>query len=216
MTVLHPQLDENGLPVEVSRPAASGPVSDWTNPSRAATYSITDPVELPRSLNGVAFTRESLGASDWARLMVRYADFEEPAFPKTEKRRTSGMVVLESDGRIWLAHPTNQFCGVEATFPKGRLEPGLSLVVNAVKECWEESGLVAEPLQWLCDVERTKTMTRYYLARRTGGSPVGMGWESQAVSLVPVGELEDFLNRPNDRKVLPSLKEALGAFDREA
>lgn len=36
-----------------------------------------------------------------------------------------------------------------------------------------------------------------------------MGWESQAVSLVPADQLAAFLNRPNDRKVLPALQTAL-------
>ena len=127
----------------------------------------------------------------------------EPPFPATDKRRTSGLVIIEPDRRIWLVHPTNQFGRVEATFPKGRLEPGLTLAANAVKEGWEESGLDARPLEWLCDIERTKTITRYYLAFRAAGTPADMGWESQAVQLAA------FLNRPNDRKVLPALQTAL-------
>ena len=85
----------------------------------------------------------------------------------------------------------------------------LTLAANAVKEGWEESGLDARPLEWLCDIERTKTITRYYLAFRAAGTPADMGWESQAVSLVPADQLAAFLNRPNDRKVLPALQTAL-------
>ena len=119
MTIFHPQLDENGEPVAVSRPTRSSHVSAWGDSGAAATFSITDPMLLPAVLNGI-----------------------------------------EPDRRIWLVHPTNQFGGVEATFPKGRLEPGLTLAANAVKEGWEESGLDARPLEWLCDIERTKTITR--------------------------------------------------------
>ena len=190
-------------------PTSGSAPGTWLNPDEAATWSVTHPGILPERLNGIPFTHEELGEDDWRALMKRCRKFPEPPEPESPKRRTSGLVIIESDQRIWLAHPTNQFGDVEATFPKGRLEPGLSLVVNAVKEGWEESGIVAEPLSYLCDIERTKTITRYYLARRTAGSPKDAGWESQAVSLVPPHELLHFLNRPNDRKVLPFIALAL-------
>lgn len=199
--LFHPQPGELGEKVPVTHPSRSGPVSAWQDPSAPATFSLTDPVELPPSINGIAFTHEHLGEADWERMMGTFAGRPEPPEPASPKRRTSGLVIAEPDGRFWLVHPTNQFGGVEATFPKGRLEPGLSLIVNAVKEAWEESGILADPGQYLCDVERTKTITRYYMARRIAGTPADAGWESQAVSLVPAAELLHFLNRPNDRKV---------------
>lgn len=205
--VLHPFPDENGLPVVIEHPSRSTSPASWCDPSEAATVAVTETAGLPKSLNGLAFTRETLGEEDWARMMrspIKLLE-PEPKFPQTEKRRTSGLVIGEPDGRFWLVHPTNAFGGVEATFPKGRLEPELSLLVNAVKEGWEESGILAEPLCWLCDIDRTKTVTRYYIARRIAGSPAAAGWESQAVSLVPPNRLLEFLNRPNDRRVLPAL-----------
>ncbi len=205
----HPARDENGDPVPVFSPTSGSAPGTWLNPDEAATWSVTHPGILPERLNGIPFTHEEMGENDWRALMKRCRKFPEPPEPESPKRRTSGLVIIEPDQRIWLAHPTNQFGDVEATFPKGRLEPGLSLVVNAVKEGWEESGIVAEPLSYLCDIERTKTITRYYLARRTAGSPKDAGWESQAVSLVPPHELLHFLNRPNDRKVLPFIALAL-------
>lgn len=209
--LFHPQPDETGAPVPVFRPTPATAPGTWLDPGARATYSVTEPGRLPESINGVALTHESLGERDWERLMRRYRDFPEPPEPESPKRRTSGVVMVEPDGRIWIVHPTNQFGEVEATFPKGRLEPGLSLLVNALKEGWEESGLVAQPLAYLCDVERTKTVTRYYLARRIAGSPADVGWESQAVTLVPAHALLELLNRPNDRRVLPFLAEALNA-----
>lgn len=202
-TIYHPRPGELGERVAVCEPSRSGPPEAWRNPAAAATCSITDPVGLPLGLNGIPFTHETLGDEDWKRLMKRYADRPEPPLPKTEKRLTSGLVIAEPDGRFWLVHPTNRFADVAATFPKGRLEPGLTLRVNAVKEAWEESGLVCDPVEYLCDIERTKTVTRYYWARRLAGSPADAGWESQAVSLVPASALLDFLNRPNDRRILP-------------
>lgn len=207
----HPAPDENGDPVPVFSPSRGTAPGTWLHAGEAATWSVTHPTVLPERLNGIPFTHEHLGEADWLRLMKRWRNFPEPPEPESPKRRTSGLVILEPDGRIWLAHPTNQFGGVAATFPKGRLEPGLTLLVNAVKEGWEESGIVAEPLKYLCDIERTKTITRYYLAKRTAGSPADAGWESQAVSLVPAHELLSFLNRPNDRKVIPFIALALRA-----
>ena len=209
MTIFHPQLDENGEPVAVSRPTRSSHVSAWGDSGAVATFSITDPTLLPAVLNGIALTHAPFECLDWVRFAHELPAVAEPPFPATDKRRTSGLVIIEPDQRIWLVHPTNQFGGVEATFPKGRLEPGLTLAANAVKEGWEESGLDARPLEWLCDIERTKTITRYYLAFRAAGTPADMGWESQAVSLVPADQLAAFLNRPNDRKVLPALQTAL-------
>lgn len=137
MTIFHPQLDENGEPVAVARPTRSSQVSAWGNPRAAATFSITDPTPLPAVLNGIALTHAPFECLDWVRFSHELPAAAEPPFPATDKRRTSGLVIIEPDQRIWLVHPTNQFGGVEATFPKGRLEPGLTLAANAVKEGWE-------------------------------------------------------------------------------
>ncbi len=205
MLLFHPAPGEDGARVPVCRPTVPSPADAWLNPQAAATYSATSPSNLPASLNGIPFTKDALGELDWPRLQARYAGFREPPLPATQKRFTSGCVIAEADSRIWIVHPTNRYADADATFPKGRLELGLTLLVNAIKETWEESGLIVEPVSYLCDVDRTKTVTRYYLARRIGGSPESVGWESQAVSLVPPCELLNFINRPNDRKVIASL-----------
>ena len=201
----HPQPDEKGAPCLVEQPTAPTDEASWLNSGAYATFSATHGGMLPEVLNGVPFTKETLGGKMLSRLLKRYAHFSEPPLPATKKRLTSGLVIAEPDGRFWLVHPTNRYAGVAATFRKGRLDAGLTLVVNAVKESWEESGLIAEPVAWLCDIDRTKTVTRYYIAKRTGGTPENVGWESQAVSLVPADALLDFLNRPNDLKILPYL-----------
>ncbi|MDO5531334.1 NUDIX hydrolase [Sutterella sp.] len=201
----HPQPDENGSPVPVFTPTPATSAETWLEPTLSATCSVTERPVLPRSLNGIDFTEEHLGEDDWKHLMKQYRRWKDAPTPVIAKRRTSGLVIVEPDGRYWIVHPTNQFGGASATFPKGRLEPGLSLLVNGVKEAWEESGILAEPLEYLCDVDRTKTVTRYYIARRLAGSPAFAGWESQAVSLVPAWELLKFFNRPNDQKILPYL-----------
>ena len=114
MTIFHPQLDENGEPVAVSRPTRSSHVSAWGDSGAAATFSITDPTLLPAVLNGIALTHAPFECLDWVRFAHELPAVAEPPFPATDKRRTSGLVIIEPDRRIWLVHPTNQFGGVEA------------------------------------------------------------------------------------------------------
>jgi hypothetical protein len=54
-------------------------------------------------------------------------------------------------------------------------EARLSSRANAIKECFEESGLQVELTGFLCDSVRSTSVTRYYTARRLGGSPADMG-----------------------------------------
>lgn len=130
----------------------------------------------------------------------------EPPFHLPEgKNASSGVIIEEPDGRIWVVHPTNKFGGYEATFPKGSAEPELSLQANAVKEAFEESGLEIEITGFIGDFERTTSVARMYRARRVGGSPVHAGWESQAVSLVPKEKLKDILNMWPDHSIVDSI-----------
>lgn len=76
---------------------------------------------------------------------------------------------------------------------------------TAVREVFEESGLVVELFGFLADSRRTQSYTRYYLARRVTGTPSDMGWESQAVSLVPVNQLKTVLNQAVDHPLVDRL-----------
>jgi 8-oxo-dGTP pyrophosphatase MutT (NUDIX family) len=125
--------------------------------------------------------------------------------PKQGKKLAAGVVVMEPDGRFWLVAPTNAFGGYKATFPKGRLEPGMSPQATAIKEAFEEAGLQVEITGLIGDFERSTTITRYYTARRIGGLPTQMCWESQAVMLVPKSQLLKVLNHANDHSVIHAL-----------
>ncbi len=105
--------------------------------------------------------------------------------------------------------PTNAFGGYKATFPKGRLEPGMSPQATAIKEAFEESGMQIEITGLIGDFERTTTITCYYTARRIGGLPTQMGWESQAVILVPRNQLFKILNHANDHELVARLNEGI-------
>lgn len=217
MTVLHPCLDENGKPVIVERPSVSTPCGYWLDGSRTATLSRTDAADLPEAINGIDFTTDvDIDEKDIWRWRDRVPDAveSEPDFVMPPGfRATSGCVVVEADRRIWIVHPTNEFLGTKATFPKGRLEPVLSLAQNAAKETWEEAGLLVEPFAFLTDVRRRIVVTRYYLARRTAGSPALAGWESQAVSLMPFDDVCKALNREGDQAVIPALKAYLDTLE---
>ena len=83
---------------------------------------------------------------------------------------------------------------------------------TAVREVFEESGLVVEVFGFLADSKRSRSFTRYYLARRLAGTPAEMGWESQAVSLVPLAQLTAILNQPVDHPIVAALQARAGAW----
>jgi ADP-ribose pyrophosphatase YjhB (NUDIX family) len=152
----------------------------------------------PERLNGLPVSPwddapRNLGA--WAAVDGQ-GDFPEPPPPKGHL--TAGVVILEPDGRVWTVSPSNAFGGYVNTFPKGHPDPGLSLRATALKEAFEETGLQVALTGWLADVTRTTSLARYYLARRLGGDPAAMGWESQAVHLLPLEQLAAHLTHPKD------------------
>jgi ADP-ribose pyrophosphatase YjhB (NUDIX family) len=116
------------------------------------------------------------------------------------------VVIVERDWRIWLVSPSNLFGGYKTTFPKGKVDPGLSLQANAIKEGFEESGLKVRITGYLGDFKRTSSMTRLYLAERVGGDPSDMGWESQAVTLAPPVMWDKHLQHPADKPVIAALR----------
>lgn len=204
--IFHPCLDENGERVLVKNPTESTSLKTWLDARRSAIASRTDAPQLPAALNEVAFDEDfSIADSPepWFNLCPDVVEGEPDFVLPPGFRATSGCVVVEPDQRAWVVYPTNAFGGVVCSFPKGRLEPVLSLAQNAAKETWEESGLLVRPVHFLCDIVRRHVVTRFYLALRITGSPVLAGWESQAVGLVPVDDLTLFLNREYDRKVVP-------------
>lgn len=205
----HPRANDQGEPVEVKQPSHASAPSTWHSAGAVATF-LPDG-DVPHTLNGIPLTtwRDHPRTNDgWEFTDGINDDLDEPhmTLPKG-KYAASGVAIVEPDGRVWLICPTNQFGGYKASFPKGTAEPGLSLQANALKEAFEESGLKVEITGLLGDYERTTSKARIYLARRTGGTPTAMGWESQAVQLVPKAQLYDHLNMWSDH----GIAEALGA-----
>lgn len=206
--MIHPRPDHHGLPVHLARPHAPTSPGTWSDPRALATTGPDGP--RPGELNGLPIrpwhdAPRTLAA--WARVGGQ-GTFTEP--PPPAGHLTAGVVILEPEGRVWTVSPSNAFGGYVNTFPKGHPDPGLSLRATAIKEAFEETGLQVELTGWLVDVTRTTSLARYYLARRLGGDPAAMGWESQAVHLVPLARLPSHLTHPKDQPILAALAQHLG------
>jgi ADP-ribose pyrophosphatase YjhB (NUDIX family) len=208
---IHPKKGDGGLKITILHPSKPTSIDTWRMPGEVAT--VVPGGALPYYLNGVAFKPWSghpLTVKAWADVVGQKNLIEPQMQVLPGKKQASGVVIKESDGRIWLVHPTNEFGGYMATFPKGTLEAGLSLQANAIKEAFEESGLKVEITGFLGDFQRTTSVTRYYLAKRVGGNPADMAWESQAVSLVPVSMLSDVANSVSDVPLLKMIRSHCG------
>lgn len=210
----HPRAGDKGETVMIHYPSKPTGSATWDQPDLVATF--VPGGDAPEVLNGVELKPWANPPADeeaWDYVAGQNEDLEEPGMtlPKG-KVPASGVVVLEPDGRVWVVSPTNGFGNTRNTFPKGGRELGLSLQANAIKECFEESGLQVEIDSFLGDVERVTSVARYYLARRVGGTPAAVGWESQAVHLVPVADLEKFLDRGQDKQVASWLRDLVGGI----
>lgn len=208
MTHFHPQKNDEGRFVELKSPSKPLPMANWLVSSLLASVIPGGP--MPDVLGGIpiqSWTDATTATSGWESLSASSV-FDEPPFKvKPGKRPASGVVTVEPDGRVWVVSPSNQYGGYVNTFPKGTIFPGdgISLRANAIREAYEESGLKVDLIDFLADSDRTLTTTRYYLALRIGGNPADMGWESQAVHLVPPDQLAKFANHPNDVAVIQAL-----------
>jgi ADP-ribose pyrophosphatase YjhB (NUDIX family) len=199
----HPKRGDKGEKVYVKKPTLASDPSTWTNSKTTATF--LPEGNFPKALHGIPFaswkapvTKQGLNYVEGINRNIA----EEPMQVPKGKHAGAGVIVEEDDGRIWLVTPTNAFGGYQNTFPKGTCEEGLSMQANALKEAWEECGLQVKITGVVGDFERTTSMARIYTAKRIGGNPIDMGWESQAVRLVPRDQLEEFLNMIPDKNII--------------
>ena len=207
MKQFHPHKDEAGQPVELKQPSQATSTASWADPRQMAT--VVPDWPLPERLNRidvVSWVDAPTDVPGWEKQAAQQMHFIEPAMASVPgKPPASGVVVLESDGRVWVVSPSNQHGDYVNTFPKGKLDLGLGLRANALKEAFEESGLQVELTGFLCDSVRSTSITRYYTAKRVGGHPGDMGWETQAVHLVPRDQLASVVTHKNDQGVLEAL-----------
>lgn len=199
----HPKHGDKGEQVMIEQPHHPSGHSTWHNPDAVATF--VPGGDVPLSINGIPvrpWRDHPRTVEGWDYLPGINHDLEEPPFVVPPgKKAAAGVVITESDGRVWIIAPTNAFGGYDASIPKGTVEPGLSLQGTALKETYEESGLQVEITGFLGDFERTTSVARIYHARRVGGDPTQSGWESQAVHLCPKGNLYELLNMSSDHGI---------------
>lgn len=202
----HPRVDDKGQPVTITSPTKPTDSSSWHAADKTATF-VPDGA-TPKSLMGVAMKPWTPPTTDagWAKVEGQDPTLDHaPPQPVRGKSVAAGVVVMEPDGRVWLVKPTNNFAGYSNTFPKGTMEPGMSLQATAIKEVYEESGLKVKLTGLLGDFERPGSVARYYVGQRTGGTPAKMGWESQAVRLAAPEHLGKLLNASVDRRIADTL-----------
>lgn len=202
-TAYHPRRRLNGAPVEILTPHVPTPLSAWADGDALAT--VVPDGAMPEVVCVCRVLSVSLDEGCWEALAATGPGFKEPPFHSGGLRAAAGVVIEESDGRVWLVSPTNRFAGYDNTFPKGGIDGDMSFRASAIREAWEESGLLVELTGHLIDCQRSKTTTRYYRAVRIAGDPAKMGWESQAVHLVPRARLAEFLTNIHDAPVLRAL-----------
>jgi len=202
----HPRQDDHGLPVRLLKPSVLTDLHTWSDASALALVVPDGP--MPAAINGLPVTPWLDFPDDIAawEALAGTMPLDEPLFhaPKGLKK-AAGVVVREPDGRVWVVAPSNAFGGYQATFPKGGME-GKSARATALVEAFEETGLRVRLTRFLVDVQRSTSYTRYFLGGRIGGNPAAMGWESQAVMLVPVALLGQMLNSPRDLPIIEALE----------
>jgi 8-oxo-dGTP pyrophosphatase MutT (NUDIX family) len=205
MTLIRSGRAENGVwhPIAGAAPVAAMPVTPKA-PTTAATDHLTFAKGSPlpvATLHGKPFESWK-PPTDWRYVPGTSSEIAMPSLPQTKKKRSSGIVMLEPDGRVWLVKPTNGFGGYNYTFPKGGVERELDTRANAIKETYEESGLKGKITGFVGDYEGDTSMTRYFLGERETGTPLDHGPESEAVVLVPLAEAGKYLNTDRDKKIL--------------
>lgn len=203
----HPHPDNNGNRVHLTDPTIPSALAAWKDKDSIAT--VVPGGKMQESLDGIAFEvwRDAPRTDNGWNSVAGQLSFDEPPFNiPAGKIPAAGVVIEEADGRIWLVAPSNAFGGYKTTFPKGRMDHSVNLQACAIREAFEEAGLQVRITGWLADSNRSRSYTRYYRAIRTGGNPACMGWESQAVHLVPRSALDVYLTHPNDLPLLESIR----------
>ncbi|CDH46952.1 ADP-ribosyltransferase [Candidatus Contendibacter odensensis] len=199
---VHPENDEDGTPVPISNPTKPTDPKDWNDPEQTATW--TPGSASPKELNGIPVSKWADAPKDiagWAKIPGNPA-IKESVMDSGFKQPASGAVIVEPDGRIWIAHPSNGYGGSKQVMPKGKQDIGLTLQQVAIKEAYEETGLKVRLVDHLMDGETATSKTRYYLAVREGGDPAHMGWESQAMSLVRSDQAKAMLGKVADQNAI--------------
>ena len=207
----HPKLDDAGQQVIISSPSTQTADTTWSDPASTAVF--TPEGNAPNKIGNIEVKPFTPPQGIWSKIsgVNERLEARKPFTPNPQKASAAGVIIVEDDGRVWLVSPTNQFGGYDNTFPKGKVEQSLTMQENAIKEAWEETGLKVDIIGVVGDYERSTSKARYYLAVRTGGTPNGMGWESQAVKLTTLQEAKSLLNQNVDKGIIDDLEKMISS-----
>ncbi len=209
--VAHSKLNDQGQPVIINSPSTPTPDTTWTDPATTAVF--IPEGDTPESIGNTKLEPWNPPQGGWSKIsgVNERLDTRKPFTPNPSKQSASGVIVVEDDGRVWLISPTNQFGGYDNTLPKGKLDPNLTMQENAIKEAWEETGLKVDIIGVVGDYEKSTSKVRYYLAKRTGGTPKSMGWEAQAVKLATLDDAKNLLNQQIDKDIISDLEKMISS-----
>lgn len=131
---------------------------------------------------------------------------EEPLLiADPNKHAAAGMLLFTPDGKLVVVDPAGQYGGYKTTFPKGTQEEGMSLQATAVKEVYEETGFKARILGHLGDYEKTTSVNRFYIGVVEDGAPWAAHYETEAVRIVPLDQVDALLNVGADKGIFQDL-----------
>ncbi len=131
---------------------------------------------------------------------------EEPLLiTDPQKHAAAGMLLFTPDGKLVVVDPAGQYGGYKTTFPKGTQEEGMSLQATAVKEVWEETGYKARILGHLGDYEKATSVNRFYIGVVEDGAPWAAHYETEAVRIVPLDQVDALLNVGTDKGIFQDL-----------
>jgi len=209
--IAHPKLTNQGQPVIINSPSTPTPDATWTDPATTAVF--VPEGDTPDLIGNTKLEPWNPPQGGWSKIsgVNERLDTRKPFTPNPSKQSASGVIVVEDDGRVWLISPTNQFGGYDNTLPKGKLDPNLTMQENAIKEAWEETGLKVDIIGVVGDYEKSTSKVRYYLAKRTGGTPKNMGWEAQAVKLATLDDAKSLLNQQIDKDIISDLEKMISS-----
>lgn len=203
--IYHPHTDSENNKVAILRPDIPSSPHLWHDSTQAVCF--TPGCVVPNHLNNIPIKSIK---PNWDNHTVKDIDSHIPFHNSLGFHTAAGIVIVEPDHRVWLTTPSNHYGGYKFTFPKGSRNDREHLRHTAVRETHEETGLLAEPLAYLGDYKRHTSVSRMYVGRRVSGSPADQGWESQAIHLIPLEHLHNYVHTPVDQTIVYDLKKHLG------
>lgn len=121
-----------------------------------------------------------------------------------------GTVIVEPDGRIWVVNSKVDSGGYPTSFSKGGLKPAEDAYAAAIRQTFEETGLVVKGLDYLGGFDGSNAFTHYMVAERVGGSPQAFSAATEGMELLTVKELYKRLVTEGNGNDLTVLEKAIG------